>query len=108
MAHPLEAAKAGLTSPRNDEDQAGANGLVSLKQIQNLRADSALSAPMDQAAVKRIATLRARAALIGAMVIDSHDDLGRRVWILTRWSLTRAFASLDDLEALLNRMGAPA
>ncbi|GCL64944.1 hypothetical protein [Pseudaquabacterium pictum] len=60
------------------------------------------------ALVKRQATATARAALIGAIVTPSHNDRGQPTWLLSRWSLTREFASLDELEALLTRMGAAA
>lgn len=56
---------------------------------------------------KREDTCKARAALIGAVVTPSHDDRGAPTWILSRWSLTREFASLDDLDRLLTTMGAP-
>ena len=59
---------------------------------------------------KRVATLRARAALVGAQLIESRSDDGRLELILTRWSLTRAFRDneLVGLERTLDRMGAPA
>ena len=59
---------------------------------------------------KRIATLRARAALVGAQIVESYADDGGLELILTRWSLTRAFrdSEFDDLERTLDRMGAPA
>lgn len=56
---------------------------------------------------KRVGTAHARAALIGAVIVETHDDRGRPEWILTRWSLTRAFADLAELEDVLDRMGAP-
>lgn len=64
--------------------------------------------PLSESMVKRQATAIARACLIGAIVTPSHDDRGAPTWILSQWSLTREFTSLDDLEALLTRMGAPA
>ena len=57
---------------------------------------------------KRQAKATARGALIGAIVTPSHDDTGRQTWILSRWSLTRELTSLDDVERLLDAMGAPA
>lgn len=59
---------------------------------------------------KVIATLKARAALVGAQLLEIESDEGRPVLILTRWALTRAF-STDELQALdrtLTLMGAPA
>lgn len=68
---------------------------------------AATAKQLRDAQAKRQATATARAALIGAIVTPSHDDRGQPTWLLSRWSLTREFASLDDLEALLTRMGAP-
>lgn len=59
---------------------------------------------------KAIDTLKARAALTGAQLLEIEGDDGRPVLILTRWALTRSFTG-DDLEALdrtLTLMGAPA
>jgi hypothetical protein len=56
---------------------------------------------------KRQATAIARACLIGAIVTPSHDDRGQPTWILSRWSLTREFNSLDALDKVLTAMGAP-
>ena len=63
---------------------------------------------VDALARKREASANARAALIGAVVTPSHDDSGRPTWILSRWSLTRELASLNDVQWLLDAMGAPA
>ena len=57
---------------------------------------------------KRIATCRARAALVGATVVEIPSDNGRPELILSRWALTRAFSDLAELEGTLDRMGAPA
>lgn len=65
------------------------------------------AADIVQALVKRQATAQARAALIGAVVTPTHDDRGRPSWLLSRWSLTREFHDLDELDQLLDRMGAP-
>lgn len=66
------------------------------------------AAQLRDALAKREATAKARAALIGAILTPSHDDTGRPTWILSRWSLTRELASLDEVERLLDSMGAPA
>lgn len=63
---------------------------------------------MTEADAKRLATLKARAALAGVMVLDSKDETGRPEWVATRWALTKAFSSLDELAAWLDRIGAPA
>ena len=104
-----EAMRPGLSSPEKDEDQAGANGLVSRDQTAGAGADSDAKGVTDQALLaKRVATARARAALVGATLIEMPDDAGRPEWLLTRWTLTRAFHDLSELETLLDRMGAPA
>lgn len=64
------------------------------------------AAPVD--ARKRIATCQARAALVGATVIEIPGDNGRPELILSRWALTRAFSDLAELERTLDRMEAPA
>lgn len=58
-------------------------------------------------AQKRLATLRARAALAGVTLINSRDEHGRPEWIATRWHLTRSLSSLDEIEQWLDRVGAP-
>ncbi len=56
---------------------------------------------------KRIATCQARAALVGATLVEIPSDDGRPELILSRWALTRAFSDLAELERTLDRMGAP-
>ena len=60
-----------------------------------------MSAALSPADAKRLATLRAEAALLGAQVLDSCDDRGRPTWILTRWHLCRECRSLNELAELL-------
>lgn len=57
---------------------------------------------------KRVETAKARAALVGATVVEIPSDDGRPELILSRWALTRAFRDLAELERTLDRMGAPA
>lgn len=57
-----------------------------------------------QAMEKRAATCTARAAIAGVSLHRLADDAGRPEWIATRWALTRAFHSLDDVEAWLARV----
>jgi hypothetical protein len=47
---------------------------------------------------KRRATLVARAALAGAVLIETVDDAGSPTWVLTQDERTSQFASLDDVE----------
>lgn len=60
------------------------------------------------ALAKRQATAIARAALIGAVVTPSHDDRGRPTYLMSRFSLTREFSDLSEVERILDVMGAPA
>lgn len=57
-----------------------------------------------EAQIKRLVTLKARAALAGIVVIDSRDDTGRPDWIAASGPYCKAFASVDDLEQWLNRV----
>jgi hypothetical protein len=51
---------------------------------------------------KREATAVARAALAGITVHRSTTEAGQAEWIVSRWSLTRAFSDLDELERWLD------
>lgn len=53
---------------------------------------------------KTEANLIARAALAGVRVTRSATDNGRPEWIASRWALTRAFSSLDELRTWLARV----
>ena len=53
---------------------------------------------------KRLATLKARAALAGVVVHDLEDDRGQPEYIATKWALTKSLHSLDALEAWLDRV----
>jgi hypothetical protein len=57
------------------------------------------------AAYKLAATVQAKAALAGVRVESIEADDGALVWFVSRWSLTRQCDSLDDVRALLARMG---
>lgn len=50
---------------------------------------------------KRLATLRARAALAGVTLYAIEGDFGRPLYVLTRWHLTRELRTLDEVEAWL-------
>lgn len=58
----------------------------------------------DGAADKALATAKARAALLGATLIDIEGDGGQLQYIVTKWALTKAFDGLADVELLLTRM----
>lgn len=53
---------------------------------------------------KREATLMAVAALKGITITPIEDDRGRRIYIASRWSLTRQCDTLDDLTDWLERV----
>jgi hypothetical protein len=56
--------------------------------------------PRDSAAdAKRLANLRARAALQGIELHTIDADHGRPVHIVTKWALTHCLTSLDELAA---------
>lgn len=50
---------------------------------------------------KRIATVRAKAALIGCTL----HMLDGSAFLLSRWGMSREFSTLAEVEALLRRMG---
>lgn len=57
--------------------------------------------PEDQ---KRVATLRARAALVGVALHAIDGDRGVPIYVASRWAMTRQFESLSDLESWLDRV----
>lgn len=98
MGAPLMEAPGAMAVATGREDQGrGTRGNCAAAQHVEQLADAA-----DR---KRQATCKARTAMLGGTLIESHDDRGRPTWILSRWSFTREFTSLTDVEALLVRMG---
>ena len=53
---------------------------------------------------KRFENLRARAALAGVVLLQSTDDRGLPVYVLTRWALTQSLPDLDAVTAWLDRV----
>ncbi|MFG6428412.1 hypothetical protein [Roseateles sp. LYH14W] len=53
---------------------------------------------------KALATCKARAALLGATLHALPDDAGRSEFIVSRWHLTKSFATLAEVEAWLDRV----
>jgi hypothetical protein len=49
---------------------------------------------------KRLATLTARAALAGITLYATDDDRGRRVYVVSRWSLTKQIDDESGLDAV--------
>ena len=54
---------------------------------------------------KRLATLRARAAMAGVQLhVYGDEDTGQTVYLVSRWALTRQLESLDAAEAWLTQV----
>lgn len=53
---------------------------------------------------KRLATLRALAALAGVTLHALDNDYGKTVYIISRWAMTRELADLDAVENWLDRV----
>ncbi len=53
---------------------------------------------------KRLATLRARAALAGVSLFALENDHGKTVYIVSRWALTRELPDLEAVEAWLEKV----
>lgn len=52
--------------------------------------------------IKEFETLRARAALAGITLHSGRDTLGKDVFVVSRWAMTRTFASLAEVAAWLD------
>ena len=50
----------------------------------------------------RFATVQARAALAGIVLAATEDDHGRPLFVASRWAMTKAFCSLDEVEAWMD------
>lgn len=53
---------------------------------------------------KRIATVRARVALLGGVLHVVESDCGRPVFIVSRWCLTKELPDIETVEAWLARV----
>lgn len=53
---------------------------------------------------KRFATLRARAALAGIVLVESTTDHGGILYVANRWALTKILSDLDETETWLTRV----
>lgn len=62
---------------------------------------------MTPAENKRFATLQARLALRGYVLVRSTDDNGGPLYIVSRWALTKQMAGLSEVEQFAERV-APA
>lgn len=56
---------------------------------------------------KRLATAQARCALWGGSLAALEGDDGRPMFVVTRWALSKQWTDLDEVEAFLQRVGAP-
>lgn len=53
---------------------------------------------------KRLATLTARAALVGAVLHRIEGDLTPEVFVVSKWAMTRQFTDLEEVERVLDLM----
>mgnify|MGYP000860901081 CR=1 FL=1 len=53
---------------------------------------------------KRVATLKARAALRGIVLVESIDERGRPEWIASWNAMLKAFDSLDAVGSWLDKV----
>lgn len=53
---------------------------------------------------KKVATLKARCALAGVVLIESTDDRDRPVYIVSRWAMCKQLDSLGAVEQWLERV----
>lgn len=60
--------------------------------------------PQTPEKAKRLATLIARAALVGVIVHRIETDFGGEEFIASKWALTKAFSTIDALEAWIDRV----
>lgn len=51
---------------------------------------------------KRLATLAARAALLGVALHHTEGDFVPDIFLLTKWALTREFTDMDAVEQWLD------
>jgi hypothetical protein len=55
---------------------------------------------------KRLANATARTALWGGVLTVIDGDDGRPLLIVSRWALTKALSTLDEVDAFLDKVGA--
>lgn len=54
---------------------------------------------------KALETIRARCALLGIVLVVTDDDQGKPLYVATRWAMTKAFSSLDQVGQWLDQIG---
>jgi hypothetical protein len=54
---------------------------------------------------KSLETIRARCALLGIVLVVTDDDHGKPLYVATRWAMTKAFSSLDQVGQWLDQIG---
>ncbi len=53
---------------------------------------------------KALDTLRARCALLGIVLAITENDHGRPLYVASRWAMTKAFSSLEEVGAWLSEV----
>lgn len=107
------AAAAGLTAGHKDE-APGWQAEGDEGNTEPIKRDSAHHAPGAQpsnavaAAEKAFSTLQARLALRSFALTRTDGANCQVVYTVTRWGLVRELASLEDVAAFADRVGAPA
>jgi len=56
---------------------------------------------------KTIATLKARAALVGVVLHAIEDDRGAPLFVASKWAMTRQMTSIAEVESFLRGIGGP-
>ncbi len=51
---------------------------------------------------KAFQTIRARCALLGIVMAITGDDHGRPLYVATRWAMTKAFSSVEEVASWLS------
>ncbi len=54
---------------------------------------------------KALDTLRAHCALLGIVLAITENDHGQPPYVATRWAMTKAFTSLDQVGQWLDQIG---
>lgn len=90
---------ASTASATQQAESCGSASVSSSPACPTFPAEAEASRAVD---AKRESTAIARAALAGVTVHRSQTEAGRVEWIASRWALTRAFSSLDELERWLD------
>lgn len=102
--HNVGAAAPGQATPATNDEGPPVAAVAPQESKQDTAILPDAEALVHALARKRVATAKARAALLGIVVHELRADDGGPEWIATRWALTRAFRSVDELAAWLDRV----